>query len=201
MAVVVEPEIEEALRRINALAAFYDETRRALTPGPSGRLTCRSGTDDQRTLQETVIVRCVSVLEALFQDLGTRLVDERLAKLPPEPDLIRLVQHLRDHRLARLPSGAWHEVVELWRDGLGVDMTTSFRQQSSLVALRTTRHAIVHRLGAMTEQYRKQHRQQLEALGMRTASMKRIPLSDADVRAALTLCRNCVRWLHDALTD
>jgi hypothetical protein len=194
-------EIEEALRRINALAGFYDQMDRSIAAVSRGRLGSPRGDagGDRRTLQETVLVRCVSIIEALFQDLGTRLVDERLDQIPSDPQLRRLVAHLRQQRLARLSSGSWEELVKLWRDGLGVDLNTTFPRQAALAGLRTTRHAIVHRLGAVTEQYRKQHRQRLEALGFNLSGAAVIPLSDADVRDGLELCRACVRWLHASL--
>lgn len=194
-------EIEEALRRINALAGFYDEMDRSIATASPGRLGRQHGSaiGDRRTLQETVLVRCVSIIEALFQDLGTRLVDQRLDEIPANPALARLLAHLRDQRVGRLNSGSWDELVKLWRDGLGVDVSTDFPRQSDLSRLRTTRHAIVHRLGAVTEQYRRQHRQRLEALGFNLSGFTVIPLADSDVRDALELCRVCVRWLHSCV--
>lgn len=200
MTAVARAEVEEALRRINSLAGFYEEMSGGIGPDQPGRLrTAGSATGgNRRTLQETVLVRSVSIVEALFQDLAERLLDERLSLPDGDPRVMTLVAHLRAHRMSRIGAGSWEELRTLWRDGLGVDLAT-FAEQSSLVALRTTRHAIVHRLGAVTDQYRKQHRQRLQALGIDPATATVIPLNDREVRDALELCRVTVRWLHASL--
>lgn len=197
---VASYEVEEALRRINNLSGFYEGLQSTIGPASAGRLNTSVSTSssDRRTLQEITLVRAVSIVEALFQDLANRLLDERLQCAASDPAVSRLVAHLRAFRMSRIDSGAWDSLRTLWKDGLGVDLAT-FSGQGALNELRTTRHAIVHRLGGITEQYRKQNRQRLQALGINPATAAVIPLSDGDVRDAFELCRRTVRWVHAQL--
>lgn len=186
-------EIELALRRVNGLAGFYEQV--APTLRDAGRSRHVRSSAEARVLQEAVLVRCVSIVEALFHDLAHRLVAEHVSAAGGEPALDRLLAHLRASRLGRLGAGAWEDLTGLWRDGLGVHVT-QFPAYDDLDRLRTTRNAIAHQMGAATGKYIKQNRQRLEALGLNPATLSEIPLADKDVRDALDLCREAVRWLH-----
>jgi hypothetical protein len=196
-------EGEEALRRLNALAAFYARSTGAHEKTAPGRLDSgQAASSDTRTLEETVIVRCVTVVEAYMTDLGRRLVNDRLEGVPAgDSALVSLTQHLRDARLVGLDQSRWDDLVTLWSDGLSVKVKQDYGDYSKLVALRTTRHAIAHRYGEITEQYRKQHRQRLVREGFRDplAAEGPVPLTDSDVVDALALALATVRWLERTL--
>ena len=200
---LITSEGEEALRRLNALSAFYSSSAVSQeTEGPPRLNSVTSVSTDQRTLQETVIVRCVTVVEAYMTDLGKRLVNDRLEGVPADDTaLVSLAGHLRDSRLVGLDQGKWDGLVTLWSEGLGVPVRESYPGYSSLVALRTTRHAIAHRYGEITQLYRKQHLQRLVKEGFRDplAAEGPVPLSDYDVRDALSLTVGAIRWFEQAL--
>lgn len=193
-------EGEEALRRLNGLAAFYGRSAGMHDTEAQGRLNIGPRTSsDVRTLQETVIVRCVTILEAYMTDLARRLVNDRLGGIPAaEAPLVSLTDHLRDSRLEGLDQGKWEDLVTLWSEGLGVAIKQHYGDYGKLVALRTTRHAIAHRYGAITEQYRKRHRHRLVKEGFRDPLVAEgpVPLTKIDVLDALALALRTVRWLE-----
>lgn len=194
-------EGEEALRRLNALAAFYSLSALPASAEALARLASATRVPpDQRTLQETVIVRCVTVVEAYMTDLGKRLVHDRL-ETAGDSSLVPLTEHLWGSRLVEIDRGRWEDLVGLWSDGLGIAFKERYPGYSSLVALRTTRHAIAHRYGEITQLYRRQHRQRLVKEGFRDplAAEGPVPLSDEDVGDALSLALQVVRWLERAL--
>lgn len=200
---ILSREGEDALRRLNGLTAFY--RRLAFLPDaePPGRLIAdRRASSVGRTLQETVIVRSVTIVEAYMTDLGRRLVDDHLSRVPSDDvALVSLAVHLRDSRMSDLDHGKWEELVTLWSGGLDVALQREFNGYARLVALRTTRHAIVHRYGDMTPQYRKQHRQRLTDEGFQDplSAEGLVPLMRADVLDALGLCVATVRWIERQL--
>jgi hypothetical protein len=170
---------------------------------PPGRLMAdRRAPSVGRTLQESVIVRSVTIVEAYMTDLARRLVDDRLRRVPSSDfALASLAAHLRDSRISDLDHGKWEELVTLWSDGLDIALQREFTNYGRLVALRTTRHAIVHRYGDMTPQYRKQHRPRLVAEGFQDplSAEGLVPLTRADVLDALELCLATVRWIEGQL--
>jgi hypothetical protein len=202
---ILTREGEDALRRLNGLAAFYRRLAFLPDPEPPGRLMgARRASSVGRTLQETVIVRSVTIVEAYMTDLGRRLVDDHLRRVPAgDLPLASLAVHLRDSRMADLDHGKWEELVTLWSDGLDIALQQQFTNYARLAALRTTRHAIVHRYGDMTPQYRKQHRQRLIAEGFRDplSAEGLVPLTRADVLDALELCLATVRWFETQLAN
>jgi hypothetical protein len=144
----------------------------------------------------------VTVLEAYMTDLGRRLVDVRLGAIPAgDTALTLLTEHLRDSRLAGLDHGRWDDLVTLWSAGLGIEIKQIYGDYGQLLALRTTRHAIAHRYGEITAQFRKQHRDRLIKEGFRDplTSEGPVPLTEADVLAALRLALSTVRWLEQTL--
>ncbi len=196
-------EGEEALRRLHSLAAFVERWSAARDNDGPARLgnEGRSSTDI-RTIQETVIVRCVTVIEAYLADLARRLVSDRLADIPAgDASVVSLTRYLSNSSLLALDHGRWEDLISLWVSGLGVPIKQGFAEYGKLVALRTTRHAIAHRYGEITDLYRKQHRQRLEDEGFRDplAAEGAVPLTDADVRDALALAITTVRWLEQTL--
>lgn len=200
---VVTVEGEDALRRLNALAAFYASSIQVHATDSPGRLSSgRRASSARRTLQETVIVRCVTVIEAYLTDLATRLVSDRLDALPAGNRAQEtLVEHLRDSRLGGLDQGRWEDLITLWSRGLGVAIKQDYGGYSKLLGLRVTRHAIAHRYGEITEQYRKHHRQRLAKEGFRDPLLAKgpVPISETDVLDGLTLALTTVRWLERAL--
>ncbi len=203
MTTVLTVEGEDALRRLNGLAAFYTSSAQVhATDSPSRVGYGPRASSGRRTLRETVIVRCVTVIEAYLTDLARRLVADRLDALPAgDQAQATLVEHLRESRLGGLDQGRWDDLITLWSAGLGVAINQDYREYSKLLALRVTRHAIAHRYGEITEQYRKHHRQRLAKEGFRDPLLARgpVPISEADVLAGLTLALTTVRWLERAL--
>lgn len=203
MTTLITIEGEEALRRLNSLTAFVKRSSVTHAADPPGRLNDGQGSSsDARTVQETVIVRCVTVVEAYLTDLARRLVSNRLEGIPGgDAALVSLTSYLRNTGLTVLDQGKWEDLVKLWAGGLGVPIKQDYSEYGRLVALRTTRHAIIHRYGEITELYRKQHRQRLEKEGFRDplAAEGTVPLTDTDVLDALALALTTVRWLEQTL--
>ena len=203
MTTLLTVEGEEALRRLNGLNAFYMSSSTTQVDARPDRLASGIRTSSaRRTLQETVIVRCVTVIEAYLTDLARRLVDDRLERLPPaDPALASLVEHLRDSRIGGLDQGRWDELISLWSAGLGIAINQRYSGYTKLVALRAARHAIAHRYGDMTDAYRKHHRQRLTKEGFRDPLLARgpLPLTETDVLAGLSLSLSTVRWLENAV--
>lgn len=196
-------EGEEALRRLHGLAAFYTRSAATRLARVPGRLNAEpQASSDRRTLQETVIVRCVTVIEAYMTDLAMRVVNDRLAGISAgDAALASLTEYLRDSRLVGLEQGKWEDLVTLWSGGLGVEIKQSYGEYVKLVALRATRHAIAHRYGEITQQYRRQHAQRLVREGFRDplAAEGPVPLTEIDVLDALALALGTVRWLEHTL--
>jgi hypothetical protein len=199
---VLTAEGEEALRRLNALAAFYERVAARHEVELPERLRVEPrASSDVRTLQETVILRSVTILEPYMTDLARRLVDDHLERIPAaDTSLVSLTEHLRDS-LIGLDQGRWDDIVTLWSDGLGIAIKQQYSDYGKLVALRTARHAIAHRYGEITAQYRKQHRKRLAEEGFDNplAAEGPVPLTAADVRSALSLALGTVRWLERRL--
>jgi len=199
---VITVEGEEALRRLNGLASFFAQSSPTHQPDGPERLVLGRASSGARTLQETVIFRCVTVVEAYFTDLARRLVNERLAGIPAtNQPLSSLAGYLRNSQLVGLDQGKWEDLMMLWSGGLGVDIKHSYPDYSKLVALRTARHAITHRYGEITDQYRKQHRQRLAKEGFRDplSAEGPVPLARSDIVDALALALGVVRWLEHTL--
>jgi hypothetical protein len=94
-------------------------------------------------------------------------------------------------------SGNWDRLVTTWNKGLGVRFS-DFSDYDDVRILRLTRHAIAHRLGEYTAQYRREAAAQLRAVGIdpgRATGL--IPLSEQDVEESLMLCRGFVLWLDE----
>jgi len=135
-------------------------------------------------------------------DFGEDVLHFRLADLTAVPDLQPLVDFLFHEKWDRIPSkGNWEEALEVWKYGIGVN-PKEFTEWQQLDLLRTTRHSIVHRLGEMTEKYKKNRlaKERLEAMGISPAKASGlIPLGDKDVQEGLELSRRFVRWLDREL--
>lgn len=201
-----------ALRRLNALGAFYVAagkrrtepagTRlRPLRPGRTGArlkgIPVRVSVDS-RTLGEVTLVRAVSIVEAFVMDFGEDILLGRLAGAAADDDLRFLVDYLFREKWNEVAGkGNWESALEVWKDGIGFNPKT-FSGWEELNLLRTTRHSIVHRLGEMTEKYRRNRlaKERLEAMGLSPAKASGlIPLGEEDVQQGLELSRRFVRWL------
>jgi hypothetical protein len=205
-----------ALRRLNTLGAFFvaagsgraGRNRSRLRPARSGRLPTRLGrvpvraSVDARTLGEVTLVRAVSILEAFVMDFGEDVLLFRLAEANAVPNLQPLVDYLFHEKWDQISGkGSWERALEVWKDGIGIN-PKEFGKWQELDLLRTTRHSIVHRLGEMTEKYRKNRlaKERLEAMGLTPAKASGlIPLGEKDVQDGLELSRQFVRWLDAKL--
>lgn len=191
---MISREGEDALRRVNALAAFAAHASNGSEPAP-GRLESDRTTDpDRRIVRESVVLRCVSVTEAYLTDLGKRLLADRLTDRKGDDVLF---EFLREAQNERLNQGNWNNLVALWEAGLGVPIK-SFPGYSAIVNFRTTRHAIAHRYGEMTPLYRKQLAHRLKAEGYRDprSADGLVLLNDSDVNSAISITRGFVRYVE-----
>ncbi len=211
----MRPEADQALRRLNALDGFFRNviTQRAparrtrmagavLSRSSSGRsrMSLGGGYSDERTLIEVSLVRVVTVLEAFVMDLGTEVVSERLLESSESSDLHHLASYLVDGSWGKISEkGGWDAAIGFWKEGLGTNLA-KFDFWSQVRDLRTTRHAIVHRLGDITENYRSSEtaRRRFEALGLSPKQATGlIPLTKDDVPRAVELSRKFIRWADE----
>ena len=179
--------------------------RRAASPDPSRARLHSGGMDassSNRTLAEVTLVRAVSILEAFVIDLGEEILLTRLASAEQVPGLKPLTDYLFKARWEKVSGqGGWHQIVEIWDGGLAVNPKT-FSRWDEIDVLRTARHAVVHKLGEFTREYRKKEivKKRLKALGIDPSDATGlIPLDRQDVEAGIALCREFVQWLDNQL--
>lgn len=198
---MVGPSVEgdEALRSLNRLRAFYNETSRSIVERSSGRRS-RMGRgvldSELRTLRESIIVRCVTVLEAFAANRGHALIRDRLGAIEVDPRLPptarAMVAWLRESQAESATQ--WGGAATLWREAYNVDINTS--GSPNLKEVRATRHAIVHTGGAYTRSYRRQAKGRLARAGIDPAHARGlIPIDEQDVVDAFAAAGGFVRWL------
>ena len=204
-------EAETALRRLGALEGF---SRRAAHPplrSPTRRLGKRRASIPpvpsakvpygyQRTLQEVVLVRAVSVVEAYVFDITEVEFRGEIARISGTERGTNLVSNLFDDRWGTIESaGAWRRLLDFSKAGLGLN-PRSFNEWSQLDLVRETRHAIVHRVGEVTPKYLKAAEKagRLKELGLEPSKVTGLlPLDPAQLSSDIALCRSFVLW-YDA---
>lgn len=181
-------EAEDALRAINALAAFFVRASRAT------RSTVAS---EHRVLMEATIVRAVSIVEAYVARRARSMTDARLAdvldRLAAPVETQKLVEYVRS-QVWEGAADSWPKMTDYWKLGLEVPLTDDKTNWGAEVSeLRQTRHAIVHELGEITERYRRLAGRRLRAAGLDPKKATGlIPLEDADVDRALRTARGFI---------
>jgi hypothetical protein len=203
-------EAEIALRRLGGVQGFFTTARRATPPRPGGRIrsnAVRGGTlrpvgstGYSRTLQEVVLVRAVSIIEAYVFDLTQRELASRVARLTRDDAGQVLVAHLVEEKWRPIKNGGWAKLLDFCKDGLKLN-PRQFEDWQELDLLRETRHAVTHRVGDVTQKYVAAASTvgRLKKLGVEPGKMHGlVPLDNAYVVEEIELCRRFVMWF-DAL--
>jgi hypothetical protein len=207
---VLTLEGETALRRLGALQAFLRiakpatvtlRSRLSRPRAPVAHTPASVPAGHARTLQEVVLVRAVSVVEAYVFDLTENEIRAEESAIAAGARGRKLVQHLVDDRWSAIESaGAWVRLLEFSKDGLGLN-PKAFNEWQQLDLLRETRHAIVHRVGEVTPKYLKaaENAGRLKELGLEASKVSGlVPLGDEDAERQVELCRRFVLW-HDGV--
>jgi len=192
-------EGEEALRSLNRLRGFHIETMRSIAAGAFGRRS-RVGHGvpnvELRTLRESIIVRCVTVLEAFAANRAHALIRDGLGGVEVDPRLPlaarTMVGWLRESQADSATQ--WGGTTTLWREAYNVDINKS--GAPNLKEVRATRHAIVHTAGAYTRSYRRQARTRLARARVdpvRATGL--IPIDEQDVTHAFAAAEGFILWL------
>lgn len=192
---------DEALRGLNRLRAFYTETARSIggrSPGRRSRMGRGVRDAELRTLRESIIVSCVTVLEAFAAKRAHALIRNRLGGIEVDPRLPAtaraMIEWLRESQADAATQ--WGGATTLWREAYNVDINRS--GSPNLKEVRATRHAIVHTGGAYTRSYRRQAKGRLVRAGINPVRASGlIPIEEQDVVDAFAAAEDFVRWLDD----
>ncbi len=149
-----------------------------------------------RTLRESIIVRCVTVLEAFAANRAHLLIRDRLGGIEIDPRLPlaarAMVEWLRESQAEAATQ--WGGATTLWREAYKVDINKS--GAPNFKEVRATRHAIVHTGGAYTRSYRRQAKSRLVRARIdpvRATGL--IPIDEQDVVDAFAAAEGFIRWL------
>jgi hypothetical protein len=194
-------EADDALRNVNRLRAFYIEAKRSII-GWSLERRSRMGIGahqaELRTLRESIIVRCVTVLEAFAGNRAQALLRERLSEVEIDPRVPlaarAMIEWLRESQADAATQ--WGGAATLWREAYDIDINKS--GSPNLKEVRATRHAIVHTGGVYTRSYRKQAKSRLTRAGIDPSRASgTIPIDEQDVTDAFVAAERFVRWLDE----
>jgi hypothetical protein len=197
---VISEDAENAVRNLHRLKDFYVATAKHHPLPARGRRRgprTRPIGHRQRTLYESTIVRCVTIIEAYLSNRAEAVTEERLRVVLNRTDVPAssraLAAFLRDEAWTTAER-TWNAMQTYWSDGLQIPITD--RWGSRISALRETRHSIVHHMGHITDRYRKSAADVLRAAGLDPqAASGLIPINATDVDAAITLTKDFIMWI------
>ena len=187
----ISPEAERSLRTLNRLAVLLHRGRPAFAGVSPWHLESR------QDLNEAVIVRAFSVLEAYLLDRADELLVQELP-VPGSPS--PLVAYLYDVVLSQFRT-RFETRVEFWKNALGVDLRSGYPKWSKVSEHKDLRNTLTHALGYMhPRRYERIPKSVRARLARVTATpelyMGRIPIDDRDADDSIEVAKDVIQWLE-----
>lgn len=184
-------EAERALRLLNRVRVLVGTSR---AYHASSKRTGEIGAD----LNEAGITRAWSILEAYLHDRGEAIAKRDIPIPDPPP---RLLGYLYDKAEAGF-KGRFPVLIDFWRDGVGVTLTTAPRW-TRVAFYHQLRNHLVHSVGQVKGTGQGLHPALKSELKRRLTSARlapladkaRFPISDADFDELAAVVHDTILWI------